>query len=98
MCGWPGRRIHSALAPPWCQPLGPGGSVLEVHGGPIGARPGARSPARRLLDGLAMVTTDGPAAAAPVLRRALIAFGDEHLTPAERVSGHVLARRRCCGL
>jgi len=50
--------------------------------------PGAPEPARPLdlsLDGLALATTEGPAAAAPTLRRALTAFRGDDLPPEERV-------------
>ena len=36
-----------------------------------------------VLDGLALIVTDGPAAAAPVLRQAVSAFADAHITAAE---------------
>ena len=38
-----------------------------------------------LLDGLALLVTDGPAAAAPVLRQAISAFGDPDVPVAERL-------------
>jgi DNA-binding CsgD family transcriptional regulator len=47
------------------------------------APPGAERPHDLLLDGLAMVTTCGPAAAAPTLRRALTAFRETQLSPNE---------------
>jgi DNA-binding CsgD family transcriptional regulator/tetratricopeptide (TPR) repeat protein len=45
------------------------------------APPHAERPHDLLLDGLAMVTTDGPAAAAPTLRRALSAFQETQVSP-----------------
>jgi DNA-binding CsgD family transcriptional regulator len=49
------------------------------------APPRAERPHDLLLDGSAMVTTDGPAAAMPTLRRALSAFGETQLSPNEAV-------------
>jgi DNA-binding CsgD family transcriptional regulator len=42
-------------------------------------------PADLLLDGLALLVTDGPAAAAPVLRQAISAFADPDVPVAERL-------------
>jgi len=49
------------------------------------APPDPPHPADLVLAGLAMVVTDGPAAAAPTLRRALRAFGDADMTTAEEL-------------
>jgi len=51
------------------------------------APPHAERPHDLLLDGLATFTTDGPAAAAPTLRRALSAFRETELSPNEAVRG-----------
>jgi DNA-binding CsgD family transcriptional regulator len=47
------------------------------------ASPGPGRPHDLLLDGLALAHTDGPAAAAPILREALSAFGTVQLSPAD---------------
>src|SRR6516165_10783732 len=49
------------------------------------APPDPPHPADLVLAGLAMVVTDGPAAAAPTLRRALRAFNDTDMTMAEEL-------------
>jgi DNA-binding CsgD family transcriptional regulator len=46
---------------------------------------GPPRPAGLLLDGLALLVTDGPAAAAPVLRQAISTFGDPDVPVAERL-------------
>jgi len=63
------------------------GDLLEVCRA-ARARPASADPphpADLVLAGLAMVVTDGPAAAAPTLRRALRAFGDADMTTAEEL-------------
>jgi len=67
--------------------LAGGGDLLEVCRA-ARARPASADPphpADLVLAGLAMVVTDGPAAAAPTLRRALRAFGDADMTTAEEL-------------
>jgi DNA-binding CsgD family transcriptional regulator len=63
------------------------GDLLEVSRAaravPASADP--PHPADLVLAGLAMVVTDGPAAAAPTLRRAIMAFNDAGLTMAEEL-------------
>ncbi|HYX59172.1 MAG TPA: LuxR C-terminal-related transcriptional regulator, partial [Streptosporangiaceae bacterium] len=63
------------------------GDLLEVcrAAGAVPAPPGPPHPADLVLAGLAMVVTDGPAAAAPTLRRALRAFNDVGMTSAEEL-------------
>jgi hypothetical protein len=63
------------------------GDLLEVSRAAraIPASAGPPHPADLVLAGLAMVTTDGPAAAAPTLRRALGAFNDGGMTMAEEL-------------
>src|SRR5262249_28511476 len=61
----------------------PRGTPLPDVARAIGAAPQPAEPRRPfdlVLDGLAMFTTDGPAAAAPVLRRALDTYRDEQPT------------------
>src|SRR5487761_188100 len=67
-------------------PLAVGGDLEEV---PRAARampapPRPPQPADLLLDGLALLVTDGPAAAAPALRQAISGFADADI-PAEKV-------------
>jgi hypothetical protein len=63
------------------------GDLLEVSRAaralPVPADP--PHPAGLVLAGLAMVVTDGPASAAPVLRRAISAFNDADMTMAEEL-------------
>jgi hypothetical protein len=61
--------------------LGQGASVLAVARAVRSAPPAtsAARPTDLLLDGLALLLTAGPAAGAPTLKRALAAFGGEHV-------------------
>src|SRR6185437_2582903 len=63
------------------------GDLLEVARAARSAPPPASAPRPPdlLLDGLAMVVTDGLAAAEPTLRRALRAFNDADMTKAEEL-------------
>ena len=67
--------------------LASAGDLLEVARAARSAPPptGAPRPPDLLLDGLAMVVTDGAAAAEPTLRRALRAFNDADMTTAEEL-------------
>jgi DNA-binding CsgD family transcriptional regulator len=65
-----------------------GAGDLEEISGAAGALPPPESPPRPadlLLDGLALLVTDGPAAAAPVLRQAISTFSDPDVPAAERL-------------
>src|SRR5690348_7451761 len=68
------------------------GDLLEVSRA-VRALPPARSPrpADLLLDGLALLITDGPAAAAPVLRQAVTAFASGDISRAEGLASGWLA-------
>jgi DNA-binding CsgD family transcriptional regulator len=61
------------------------GNVLEVSRAAQGLPPPTHSPrpGDLLLDGLALLVTDGPAAAAPALRRATLAFASADVPAAE---------------
>jgi DNA-binding CsgD family transcriptional regulator len=63
------------------------GDLLEVCRAALAvpAPPDPPHPADLVLAGLAMVVTDGPAAAAPTLRRALRAFNDADMSMAEEL-------------
>jgi DNA-binding CsgD family transcriptional regulator len=63
------------------------GDLLEVSRAAraLPAPPDPPHPADLVLAGLAMVVTDGPAAAAPTLRRTLRAFNDADMTVAEEL-------------
>jgi DNA-binding CsgD family transcriptional regulator len=63
------------------------GDLLEVSRAAraVPASAGSPHPADLVLAGLAMVVTDGPAAAAPTLRSALSAFRDADMTMAEEL-------------
>src|SRR5262249_55630502 len=52
---------------------------------------GAPSPSDLLLDGLAVLVTEGRAAAAPLLRRAVRVFAEEEISMAERLRWGFLA-------
>jgi DNA-binding CsgD family transcriptional regulator len=67
--------------------LGGGGDLEEVSRAARALPPPERPPraADLLLDGLALLVTDGPTAAAPVLRQAISTFGDPDVPVAERL-------------
>ena len=67
--------------------LAGGGDLEEVSRAARALPPPERPPrvADLLLDGLASLVTDGPAAAAPVLRQAISAFADPDVPVAERL-------------
>jgi DNA-binding CsgD family transcriptional regulator len=75
--------------------LAGGASALEVAQAVRGAPPSPHSPQASdlLLDGLALLITDGPSVGAPVLKRAVAAFRDEDLATEEGVRWLWLAGR-----
>ncbi|MEA2244865.1 MAG: hypothetical protein QOD24_4421, partial [Solirubrobacteraceae bacterium] len=75
--------------------LARGGSALEISKAARGAPPSSHSPnaSDLLLDGLALLITDGPAVGAPVLKRAVGAFRDEDIATEEGMRWLWLAGR-----
>jgi DNA-binding CsgD family transcriptional regulator len=75
--------------------LARGGSALEISKAARGAPPSSHSPnaSDLLLDGLALLITDGPSVGAPVLKRAVGAFRDEDIATEEGMRWLWLAGR-----
>jgi DNA-binding CsgD family transcriptional regulator len=84
--------LNAWAAAPLAGRLAGAGDLLEVSRA-VRALPPARSPrpADLLLDGLALLVTDGPAAAAPVLRRAVIPFASGDMSREEGLASGWLA-------
>src|SRR6266516_3932659 len=84
--------LNAWVAAPLAGRLAGAGDLLEVSRA-VRALPPARSPrpAELLLDGLALLVTDGPAAAAPVLRQAVTAFASGDISREEGLASGWLA-------
>src|SRR6266567_4313081 len=84
--------LNAWVAAPLAGRLAGAGDLLEVSRA-VRALPPARSPrpADLLLDGLALLVTDGPAAAAPVLRQAVTAFAGGDISREEGLASGWLA-------
>jgi DNA-binding CsgD family transcriptional regulator len=84
--------LNAWVAAPLAGRLAGAGDLLEVSRA-VRALPPARSPrpADLLLDGLALLVTDGPAAAAPVLRQAVTAFASGDISREEGLASGWLA-------
>ncbi len=84
--------LNAWAAAPLAGRLAGAGDLLEVSRA-VRALPPARSPrpADLLLDGLALLVTDGPAAAAPVLRQAVTAFASGDISREEGLASGWLA-------
>ncbi|HEX9352615.1 MAG TPA: AAA family ATPase, partial [Streptosporangiaceae bacterium] len=84
--------LNAWVAAPLAGRLAGAGDLLEVSHA-VRALPPARSPrpADLLLDGLALLVTDGPAAAAPVLRQAVTAFASGDISREEGLASGWLA-------
>jgi DNA-binding CsgD family transcriptional regulator len=77
--------LNAWMAAVFAGHLAGAGDLLEVSRA-VRALPPAAQPARPIdlvLDGFALVVTDGPAAAAPTLRQAVSAFADADISPEE---------------
>jgi DNA-binding CsgD family transcriptional regulator len=74
-------------------PLAEGGGVLEVAEAARAVSPASEPPraADLFLDGLALLITEGPAAGAPMLKRALSDFGGDDISREERLRWSWLA-------
>jgi DNA-binding CsgD family transcriptional regulator len=79
--------LHAWQAALFAGHLADAGDLEEVSRTAAGLPPPQRRPgvADLLLDGLAVLVTDGPAAAAPVLRQAIGTFADPDVPVAERL-------------
>jgi len=84
--------LNAWVATPLAGRLEGAGDLMEVSRA-VRALPPARSPrpADLLLDGLALLITDGPAAAAPVLRQAVTAFASGDISREEGLASGWLA-------
>jgi DNA-binding CsgD family transcriptional regulator len=84
--------LNAWVAAPLAGRLAGAGDLLEVSRA-VRALPPARSPrpADLLLDGLALLVTDGPAAAAPVLRQAVTTFASGDISREEGLASGWLA-------
>jgi DNA-binding CsgD family transcriptional regulator len=84
--------LNAWVAAPLAGSLAGAGDLLEVSRA-VRALPPARSPrpADLLLDGLALLVTDGPAAAAPVLRQAVTTFASGDISREEGLASGWLA-------
>ncbi len=84
--------LNAWVAAPLAGRLAGAGDLLEVSRA-VRALPPARSPrpADLLLDGLALLITDGPAAAAPVLRQAVTTFASGDISREEGLASGWLA-------
>ncbi len=84
--------LNAWVAAPLAGRLAGAGDLLEVSRA-VRALPPARSPrpADLLLDGLALLVTDGPATAAPVLRQAVTAFASGDISREEGLASGWLA-------
>jgi DNA-binding CsgD family transcriptional regulator len=84
--------LNAWVAAPLAGRLAGAGDLLEVSRA-VRALPPARPPrpADLLLDGLALLVTDGPAAAAPVLRQAVTAFASGEISREEGLASGWLA-------
>jgi DNA-binding CsgD family transcriptional regulator len=84
--------LNAWVAAPLAGRLAGAGDLLEVSRA-VRALPPARSPrpADLLLDGLALLVTDGPATAAPVLRQAVTAFASGDIPREEGLASGWLA-------
>jgi DNA-binding CsgD family transcriptional regulator/tetratricopeptide (TPR) repeat protein len=79
--------LNAWMAAVFAGHLASAGDLLEVSRA-VRALPPAAQPARPIdlvLDGFALVVTDGPAAAAPTLRQALSAFADANISREEEL-------------
>jgi hypothetical protein len=84
--------LNAWVAAPLAGRLAGAGDLLEVSRA-VRALPPARPPrpADLLLDGLALLVTDGPATAAPVLRQAVTAFANGEISREEGLASGWLA-------
>jgi DNA-binding CsgD family transcriptional regulator len=84
--------LNAWVAAPLAGRLAGAGDLLEISRA-VRALPPARSPtpADLLLDGLALLVTDGPAAAAPALRQAVTAFASGDISREEGLASGWLA-------
>jgi DNA-binding CsgD family transcriptional regulator len=84
---WVASSVSGPLA-------GPGGLLLEVSTAARAAQRPAEAPrpCDLLLDGLAMVITDGRSAAEPILRRAVNTFRDDEVSDEEYLHWGILAQ------
>src|SRR5262249_28262070 len=85
--------LDARLAPMFARGVAGAGALHEVSRAARSAPPpaGAPSPSDLLLDGLAVLVTEGRAAAAPLLRRAARVFAEEEISMAERLRWGFLA-------
>jgi DNA-binding CsgD family transcriptional regulator len=85
--------LDALLAAMFAGSLASGGGLLAVAAAVRGAPPPAHPPRAPdlLMEGLALRITEGYAAGVPTLKRALRAFGSEHLPREEEIRWHWLA-------